>query len=74
MFISGFVFLQDCYGRSPGYVMGTRCGYKILCNTKYKTSTSSLCSKSFLFRLGLLDDLLQQIDITGESLLAGSGQ
>src|SRR5437773_1427586 len=28
----------------------------------------------YLFRLGLLDDFFQQIDVTGEGLLAGRGQ
>lgn len=45
-----------------------------LCIAKLETTGGFVCSKDFSFRPGLLDDLLQQIDVAGESFLAGRRQ
>ena len=45
-----------------------------LCIAKLKTTGGLVCSKDFSFRPGLLDDLLQQIDVAGEGFLAGRRQ
>src|SRR6185369_17521372 len=45
-----------------------------LCIAKLKTTGVLVCSKDFSFRPGLLDDLLQQIDVAGEGFLAGRRQ
>src|SRR5437899_537398 len=50
----------------------------LLCNTKLLTGLVVLCSnfifQKLLFRLGLLNDLLEQVDVIGKSLFAGGSQ
>src|SRR5438093_1499556 len=52
--------------------------FDLLCNTKLLTGLVTVCSnfifQKLLFRLGLLNDLLEQVDVIGKSLFAGGSQ